>query len=29
MDENLEKIVAAREAIWVEEPAEITRLPES
>jgi hypothetical protein len=28
MDKTLEKIVAAREAIWFEEPAEIRRLPE-
>ena len=28
MEETLDKIVAAREAIWFEEPAEITRLPE-
>lgn len=28
MDKTLEEIVAAREAIWFEEPAEITRLPE-
>jgi hypothetical protein len=28
MEETLNKIVAAREAIWFEEPAEITRLPE-
>ena len=28
MEEMLDRIVAAREAIWFEEPAEITRLPE-
>jgi hypothetical protein len=28
MDKPLDKIVAAREAIWFEEPAEITRLPQ-